>query len=319
MRVMVTGGAGFVGSHIVDRLLAKGDDVLVVDDLSTGSASNLPPGVDLEEMDIASPKLLDVASAWRPEALTHAAAQPSVPVSMSDPLLDAHTNVIGGLNVLRAAVEAGASQVVYINTGGALYGEPNYLPCDENHPKKPLSPYGLSKLTMERYFRLMLPPSVTLKVLRLANVYGPRQSSEGESGVISIFIRRMQRGEPLTIDGDGQQTRDFVYVGGRGRRPRARPRPPGAADRKHRLGDRRLRERDIRRHLQADRLRTPSPARAAAPWRRQARRARRDPRSRTPRLDGHDRPRGRPSADRRRDAATLTWLLATAPRVAPPA
>ena len=213
MRVMVTGGAGFVGSHMVDRLVARGDDVLVVDDLSTGSASNLPPGVELEEMDIASPRLLDVASAWRPEAVCHAAAQPSVPVSMSDPLLDAHTNVMGGLNVLRAAMEAGAAQVVYVNTGGALYGEPDYLPCDEDHPQRPLSPYGLSKLTMERYFRLMLPPSVTLKVLRLANVYGPRQSAEGESGVISIFIRRMLRGEPVTIDGDGLQTRDFVYVG----------------------------------------------------------------------------------------------------------
>ena len=213
MRVMVTGGAGFVGSHMVDRLVARGDDVLVVDDLSTGSASNLPPGVELEEMDIASPRLLDVASAWRPEAVCHAAAQPSVPVSMSDPLLDAHTNVMGGLNVLRAAMEAGPAQVVYVNTGGALYGEPDYLPCDEDHPQRPLSPYGLSKLTMERYFRLMLPPSVTLKVLRLANVYGPRQSAEGESGVISIFIRRMLRGEPVTIDGDGLQTRDFVYVG----------------------------------------------------------------------------------------------------------
>ena len=213
MRVMVTGGAGFVGSHMVDRLLARGDDVLVVDDLSTGSLSNLPRGVDLEEMDVASPRLLDVASAWRPEAVSHAAAQPSVPVSMSDPLLDAHTNVMGGLNVLRAAMEAGAAQVVYVNTGGALYGEPDYLPCDEDHPQRPLSPYGLSKLTMERYFRLMLPPSVTLKVLRLANVYGPRQSAEGESGVISIFIRRVLRGEPVTIDGDGLQTRDFVYVG----------------------------------------------------------------------------------------------------------
>ena len=198
---------------MVDRLLARGDDVLVVDDLSTGSASNLPPGVDLEEMDVASPRLLDVASAWRPEAVSHAAAQPSVPVSMSDPLLDAHTNVMGGLNVLKAAMEAGAAQVVYVNTGGALYGEPDYLPCDEDHPQRPLSPYGLSKLTMERYFRLMLPPPVTLKVLRLANVYGPRQSPDGESGVISIFIRRMLRGEPVTIDGDGQQTRDFVYVG----------------------------------------------------------------------------------------------------------
>ena len=213
MRVMVTGGAGFVGSHMVDRLVARGDDVLVVDDLSTGSASNLPPGVELEEMDVASPRLLDVASAWRPEAVCHAAAQPSVPVSMSDPLLDAHTNVMGGLNVLRAAVKAGCSQVVYINTGGALYGEPDYLPCDEGHPLRPVSAYGLSKLTMERYFRLMFPPSVTLKVLRLANVYGPRQSAEGESGVISIFIRRMLRGEPVTIDGDGLQTRDFVYVG----------------------------------------------------------------------------------------------------------
>ena len=213
MRVMVTGGAGFVGSHMVDRLLARGDDVLVVDDLSTGSPLNLPRGVDLEEMDVASPRLLDVASAWCPEAVSHAAAQPSVPVSMSDPLLDAHTNVMGGLNVLKAAVKAGCSQVVYINTGGALYGEPDYLPCDEDHPQRPLSPYGLSKLTMERYFRLMLPPPVTLKVLRLANVYGPRQSAEGESGVISIFIRRMLRGEPVTIDGDGLQTRDFVYVG----------------------------------------------------------------------------------------------------------
>ena len=213
MRVMVTGGAGFVGSHMVDRLLARGDDVLVVDDLSTGSPLNLPRGVDLEEMDVASPRLLDVASAWCPEAVSHAAAQPSVPVSMSDPLLDAHTNVMGGLNVLKAAVKAGCSQVVYINTGGALYGEPDYLPCDEDHPQRPLSPYGLSKLTMERYFRLMLPPPVTLKVLRLSNVYGPRQSAEGESGVISIFIRRVLRGEPVTIDGDGQQTRDFVYVG----------------------------------------------------------------------------------------------------------
>ena len=213
MRVMVTGGAGFVGSHMVDRLVARGDDVLVVDDLSTGSASNLPPGVELEEMDVASPRLLDVASAWRPEAVCHAAAQPSVPVSMSDPLLDAHTNVMGGLNVLRAAVKAGCSQVVYINTGGALYGEPDYLPCDEGHPLRPVSAYGLSKLTMERYFRLMFPPSVTLKVLRLANVYGPRQSAEGESGVISIFIRRMLSEEPVTIDGDGLQTRDFVYVG----------------------------------------------------------------------------------------------------------
>lgn len=212
MRVMVTGGAGFVGSHIVDRLVDRGDAVLVVDDLSTGCASNLPPGIEFEEMDVASPRLLEVAAAWRPEAVSHAAAQPSVPVSMSNSMLDAHTNVMGGLNVLRAAAEVGTSQVVYINTGGALYGEPDYLPCDEDHPARPLSAYGLSKLTMERYFRLLLPAPVTLKVLRLANVYGPRQPAEGESGVISIFVRRMLSGEPLTIDGDGQQTRDFVYV-----------------------------------------------------------------------------------------------------------
>ena len=132
---------------------------------------------------------------------------------MSDPMLDAHTNVMGGLNVLRAAVECGTSQVVYVNTGGALYGEPEYLPCDEDHPRRPVSAYGLSKLTMERYFRLLFPEWGTLKVLRLANVYGPRQPAEGESGVISIFARRMLRGEPVRIDGDGEQTRDFVYVG----------------------------------------------------------------------------------------------------------
>ena len=213
MRVMVTGGAGFVGSHIVDRLMARGDDVLVVDDLSTGRASNLPPDAEFEEMDVASPRLLDVAAVWRPDAVCHAAAQPSVPVSMSDPMLDARTNVIGGLNVLKAAVEIGASQVVYVNTGGALYGEPDYLPCDEEHPLKPVSAYGLSKMTMERYFRLLLPRSVMLKVLRLANVYGPRQSAKGESGVVSIFTRRMLGREPVRIDGDGKQTRDFVYVG----------------------------------------------------------------------------------------------------------
>ena len=212
MRVLVTGGAGFVGSHIVDRLLGRGDDVLVVDDMSTGKAGNLSGEVRIEEMDIGAPSFGALASSFRPDLITHAAAQASVPASMSDPSLDAEINVVGGINVCRAAIDSGCSQLVYITTGGALYGTPEYLPCDEDHPIRPLSPYGLSKWTLELYMRMLLPGSVRLKVLRLANVYGPRQDSGGEAGVVAIFAGRMLRGERVTIFGDGEQTRDFVYV-----------------------------------------------------------------------------------------------------------
>jgi UDP-glucose 4-epimerase len=213
MRVLVTGGAGFIGSHAVDRLLAQGHTPLVVDDLSTGKAENLPRGVELVRMDIGDPALIDVAREFKPDAVSHFAAQASVIVSMREPVRDAMVNIIGGLNVLHAALASGATQFIYITTGGALYGMPDYLPMDEGHPIRPMSAYGLSKWTLERYLFLLAPPSLKLKVLRLANIYGPRQDPHGEAGVVAIFASRMMRGEPVVIFGDGEQTRDFVYVG----------------------------------------------------------------------------------------------------------
>lgn len=213
MRVLVTGGAGFIGSHIVDLLLAGGHEVLVVDDLSTGKAENVNPQAKLVHLDIADPALIDVAREFGPDAISHVAAQASVAVSMADPIRDANTNIVGGLNVYQAAVEVGCEQFVYITTGGALYGPPDYLPCDEEHPIRPMSAYGLSKWTLEQYLKILLPAEIPLKVLRLANIYGPRQDPYGEAGVISIFAARMIQDEPVYIFGDGEQTRDFVYVG----------------------------------------------------------------------------------------------------------
>ena len=212
MNVLVTGGAGFIGSHIVDTLLADGHQVLVVDDLSTGKESNLPKGARLERMDIGDPKLNEVMLAFRPDVVSHLAAQISVPGSVVNPWEDAVTNIVGGINVARAAAESNCTRFVYINTGGALYGVPDYLPCDEDHPIRPASPYGLSKWTLEQYLQLILPATIPVKVLRLANVYGPRQDPKGEAGVVAIFGGRMIREESLVIFGDGKQTRDYVYV-----------------------------------------------------------------------------------------------------------
>ena len=213
MRALVTGGAGFIGSHIVDNLIGRGADVLVVDDMSTGKRENVNPRARLVEMDIGDPGMTGVFEEFRPDVISHCAAQIVVPVSMVDPMLDARTNILGGINVLQAAVRAGCRQLVYITTGGALYGPPDYLPCDEEHPIQPISGYGLSKWTLERYLQMLAPASMGLKVLRLANVFGPRQDPNGEAGVVSIFALRMLRGDPVTIFGDGEQTRDFVYVG----------------------------------------------------------------------------------------------------------
>ncbi len=212
MRVVVTGGAGFVGSHIVEMLAGRGDDVLAVDDLSTGKRSNLSPDIALEEMAIGDGALADVLAGFRPDAMVHAAAQASVPSSVADPAHDARINIIDGLNAMAAAVDAGVSKIVYINTGGALYGEPDYVPCDEDHPIRPISPYGLSKATLEAYLVMLLPSGISLITLRLANVYGPRQDPHGEAGVVAIFTERMMSGREITVFGDGEQTRDFVYV-----------------------------------------------------------------------------------------------------------
>ena len=213
MRAVVTGGAGFVGSHIVESLVSQGAEVLVVDDLSTGKPDNLPGPVEIAELDIRTEAAKKAITSYRPDLVSHCAAQASVPVSMADPARDASININGGINVGLAAAASGCRTFIYINTGGALYGEPEYHPCDEDHPIRPKSAYGLSKWTFESYMPMLLPEKIRSSSLRLANVYGPRQDPFGESGVVSIFSLQMLRNEPATICGDGEQTRDYVYVG----------------------------------------------------------------------------------------------------------
>ena len=212
-KILVTGGAGFIGSHVVDRLLELGHEVAIVDDLSSGRAANLSPAAKLYDTDIAGPALDDVLRAERPEVVCHYAAQISVPQSMRDPVGDAGTNILGSLNLLQSCVRNGVRKVVYTSSGGAIYGEPQYLPCDEAHPVNPLSFYGASKYAVEKYLYVYrLEHGLDYTALRLGNVYGPRQDPTGEAGVVAIFAQAMLQGRPLTIYGTGEQERDFVYV-----------------------------------------------------------------------------------------------------------
>lgn len=212
-RVLVTGGAGFIGSHVVDVLVEQGYEVSVVDDLSAGKWENVNPLARFYQVDIGSPELTRVFDAARPEGVVHLAAQASVTVSVAHPARDAVANILGSLNLLENCVRAGVRKFVYVSTGGALYGEPEYLPCDEDHPIQPLSPYGVSKHTVEHYlFVYQQTFGLAYTVLRLANVYGPRQDPFGEAGVVAIFTQRMLDGEQAVIYGTGEQERDFVYV-----------------------------------------------------------------------------------------------------------
>jgi UDP-glucose 4-epimerase len=221
MRTLVTGGAGFIGSNLVDALLARGDEVTVVDDLSTGRRGNLDgalaAGASLVESDIRDNKALAaLAGERRPEVVFHLAAQIDVRKSIADPGFDASVNVDGTANLLEAARTAGTGRVVFVSTGGAIYGEGEgkALPLDEGAAVEPLSPYGQSKFAAEGYLalyeRLYGLSGVSL---RLGNVYGPRQDPLGEAGVIAIFCGRLQAGERPTVYGDGRQTRDYIYVG----------------------------------------------------------------------------------------------------------
>ncbi len=214
MKVLVTGGAGFIASHVVEAYIADGHDVAIVDDLSTGHRENLHPQARFYEMDIRDPALAEVFAAERPEVVNHHGAQMSVRVSVDEPLRDASINVIGTLNLLECARHAGVRKVIYISTGGAVYGEPRYLPCDEDHPVDPLCPYGISKHTPEHYLALYQRLyHLDYTVLRYPNVYGPRQDPHGEAGVVAIFTGQMLRGERVVINGTGEQERDFVAVG----------------------------------------------------------------------------------------------------------
>jgi UDP-glucose 4-epimerase len=212
VRVLVTGGAGFIGSHVADAFLARGDEVLVVDDLSTGNKANVPQRAAFEQVDIADANALQRAFGSDPQLVCHLAAQASVTVSVENPVLDCTSNVMGTLNVLEAARKRGAP-VVFASTGGALYGDGAPLPTPEDFPARPLSPYGASKLSGEAYVatwaRLYEVPNV---VLRLGNVYGPRQNPHGEAGVVAIFAGRLLGGEQPSLRGRGTPTRDYVYV-----------------------------------------------------------------------------------------------------------
>ena len=215
-RALVTGGAGFIGSHLTDRLLLDGSAVCVVDDLSTGSASNLPTGAKarFERLDICDVDALrEIVAGFKPEVVFHAAAQTDVRRSIREPDFDARVNVLGALNVLRAAVAAGVRRIVYASSA-AVYGDPERLPVSEGDRTRPISEYGASKLAFEHYLSAHGARGlIEYAVLRFANVYGPRQRGDGEAGVVAIFTQRMVAGQPVTIFGDGSKTRDYVYVG----------------------------------------------------------------------------------------------------------
>jgi UDP-glucose 4-epimerase len=213
MKIVVTGGAGFIGSHVVDAFIDAGYQVVVIDDLSTGRASNLNPQAKFYQLDIRSPEVRQVFELERPEVVNHHAAQVDVRRSVEDPLFDSEVNIQAGIRMLQFSVEFGVRKFVYISSGGAVYGEPVYLPCDENHPVHPLAPYGVSKYTLELYLYLYRQNyDLDYTVLRYGNVYGPRQDPHGEAGVVAIFTGGMLDNRQVTINGSGEQERDFVYV-----------------------------------------------------------------------------------------------------------
>jgi UDP-glucose 4-epimerase len=213
MHVLVTGGAGFIGSHIADALIARGDRVSVVDDLSTGDRANVNPAAELHVVDLRDAAAAELVASLRPDAIVHQAAQVDLRKSVAEPATDAEVNVVGSVRLLEAAAGAGVKRFLFASTGGAIYGEPLQVPQTEEHPAAPLSPYGCAKLAVEHYMHYYAEVrGLSCVALRYANVYGPRQSPKGEAGVIAIFARRLFAGDEVTINGSGAQTRDFVYV-----------------------------------------------------------------------------------------------------------
>ncbi len=214
MRILVTGGAGFIGSHVADRFLAEGHEVAVFDNLSTGKREYLPARARFFEGDLLDPEAIERCVAeFQPEVVDHHAAQIDVRHSVTDPVHDARTNVLGALSLLQSCVHHRVRKVVYASTGGAIYGEARFLPASEEHPVNPESPYGVSKHTVEHYLYLWkLLHRLDYTALRYPNVYGPRQNPHGEAGVNAIFIGLMLEGQRPKIFGDGEQVRDYLYV-----------------------------------------------------------------------------------------------------------
>lgn len=213
MKILVTGGAGFIGSHVADLYIEHGHEVIIVDDLSTGHAYNINPRATFYQLDIREPELKEIFKEEQPDVINHHAAQMNVRRSIVEPIFDADVNILGSINLLENARKYSVQRIIYISTGGAVYGEPEYLPCDEAHPIKPICQYGASKHTVEHYL-YMYHQNYDLKytVLRYPNVYGPRQDPHGEAGVVAIFTGQMLSGQQIVINGDGEQERDFVHV-----------------------------------------------------------------------------------------------------------
>ncbi len=213
MNIAVTGGAGFIGSHIVDHYIAEGHNVIVIDDMSSGVKANINPKAKLHKMGIGDKKVAQLLKDEKIEILNHHAAQISVRVSVDDPKLDAQTNIVDTLNLYEAARAAAVRRIIFASSGGAIYGEQDYFPADEKHSKRPLSPYGVSKLANEKYLGYYKSVhGIENVIFRYTNVYGPRQNPHGEAGVVAIFALKMLKGESPVINGDGTQTRDYLFV-----------------------------------------------------------------------------------------------------------
>ncbi|HEX7561056.1 MAG TPA: NAD-dependent epimerase/dehydratase family protein [Candidatus Humimicrobiaceae bacterium] len=214
MKILITGGAGFIGSNIADRLIELGHSVAIVDNLATGKKENINSKADFYEYDIREKDLISVFKMVMPEIVIHNAAQLSVRLSVEDPLYDSSVNVLGGLNVFNCSRKCGAVKVIFASSGGTVYGEQEKFPADESHSTNPISPYGVAKLASEKYLNYF-NNAYGLKyiALRYANIYGPRQDPLGEAGVVAIFARRLLTGQTPVINGDGNQTRDYVFVG----------------------------------------------------------------------------------------------------------
>jgi UDP-glucose 4-epimerase len=214
MRILVTGGAGFIASHVTEAYIAAGHEVHVVDNLATGHRENVPAGAEFHQADILSGEFEELVARLKPEVVNHHAAQASVKLSASNPLGDLDANARGTARVAEFAAANGVRKLIYASTGGALYGDPEYVPVDEGHPIRPISAYGLSKYMGELWIGLVgRTKGLDYTILRYANAYGPRQDPHGEAGVVAIFTGKLLAGEQCTIDGDGEQMKDYVYVG----------------------------------------------------------------------------------------------------------
>jgi len=213
LKTLVTGGAGFIGSNLADALIDDGHNVTIIDDLSTGRMDNIPHKAEFHKLDISSVVIDKIFEQGKFDLVFHLAAQMDVRKSVKSPIFDAGINILGGINLLQAGAKHKVRKFVFSSTGGAIYGEQDYFPADEKHPANPISPYGVSKLAFEKYlYYFLVEHKLPYVALRYANVYGPRQNEKGEAGVVAIFCSRLLKGEKAVVNGDGLQTRDFVFV-----------------------------------------------------------------------------------------------------------